>query len=182
MMFSERTRLIYFNYMSPLGKISPTVYPPRKCEKEFQKNFKANLISLIAILCFGFSSGFSLICLTLYFSALFISSAWISFRSLVDHACINVESKEDARKADFYFTSNFSSNYFWYAGFATYHLVHHINPSIPHYFCKEANDILCEKYPEYKQLHWRRNNMYFVLQDFFGKDAEGNLELGLSKV
>ena len=182
MMLSEKTRLIYFNYVSPLGRVSPTAYPARKCEKEFKRNFTANLISLATILSFWALSGFSLVFLILYFSALFISSAWISFRSLVDHACVDVKDKESARKADFYLTSNFSDKYFWYAGFATYHLVHHINSSIPHYFCKEINDILCNEYPEYEQLHLRRNNIYLVLHDFFGKDTKDTLEVNLIKV
>ena len=168
---SQEKSLIYFNYISPLGKVSPNIYPPRKSKREFRKNFIGNLISLVSLLAFWACSGFSVVFWVIYFASLFICSAWIAFRSLLDHACIDVRGKEGATIADFYLTSNFSNKYFWYAGFATYHLIHHINPSIPHYFCQEINDILCLKYPEYQQLHKKRNNLFLVIRDFYAREV-----------
>lgn len=169
--FSKEKGLIYFNYISPLGRVSPNVYPKRKSKKEFEKNFTGNLITLISLLIFWACSGFSLVFWAIYLTSLLICSVWIAFRSLVDHACVDVKGKEEVTVANFHLTSNFSNNYFWYAGFATYHLIHHINPNIPHYFCQEINDILCREYPEYQKLHQRRNNLPLVIRDFFAKDV-----------
>jgi fatty acid desaturase len=169
--FSAEKRLIYFNYISPLGKISPKAYPIRSSETEFKRNFRCNLISLVSILIFWAASGFSLVFWLIYSISIAICSAWIAFRSLVDHACIDVQGEEEVMKANFYFTSNFSRRYFWYAGFATYHLVHHINSNVPHYFCQELNDLLCEKIPEYQVLHQKRDNLLLVIKDFFAEEV-----------
>lgn len=171
MMLSKKTRLIYFNYVSSLGKISPRAYPIRNNSKEFNKNFIGNLISLSALTLFWAMSGFSMVFVALYLVSLAIASAWVAFRSLVDHACIDVIGKEEVTKANFYYTSNFDNAHFWYAGFATHHLIHHINPSIPHYFCEELNDLICEKVPEYQNLHQRRNSLPLVIKDFYGAEA-----------
>lgn len=171
MMFSAEKRLIYFNYISPLGKVSPKVYPLRNSQKEIQKNFRCNIVSLVSLIIFWAASGFSLVFWLMYFTSLAICSAWIAFRSLVDHACVDVQGEAEVMKANFYYTSNFSNKYFWYAGFATHHLVHHINTNVPHYFCQELNDLLCAKIPEYGVLHQRRDNLSLVIKDFFAEEV-----------
>ncbi len=171
LMFSEKQQLIYFNYISPIGRISPKIYPPRKSDKEFKNNLIGNVISLVSLLIFWAFSGFSLMFWVIYLLSLYIFSFWLAFRSLVDHACVDVQGKEEVMKANFYFTSNFERSQFWYTGFATYHLVHHINPSMPHYFCHEMNDLLCQTFPDYQKLHQKRNNLPLVIRDFFAKDV-----------
>lgn len=171
-MVSEKTQLIYFNYISPIGLVSPQAYSLRKNYKEFSKILIGDSITLGCFLIFWEMSKLSMMFIFMYLFTLVITASCIAFRTLVDHALINVKGQEGAMKANFYFTSNFSEKYFWYAGFATYHLLHHINSSIPNYFCKEVNDILCQQFPEYHKLHEKRNNLRLIIRDFFSKNIQ----------
>lgn len=171
-MLLEKTRLIYFNYISPIGLVSPKKYPMRKNSQEFRNIIIGDSITVASLVTFWTLSGFNLMFVLMYLVTLFVVASLIAFRTLVDHALVDVQGQQGAVTANFYFTSNFSDKYFWYAGFATYHMIHHINPSIPSYFCREVNDILCKNFSEYQKLHERRNNLSLVIKDFFSKDVK----------